>query len=193
VTEQPTVSLTNFAVALVAVSVGAVAGLTLVPVVGTYVGVLVGGLVTGVAVEDRSLVETGVAAVLANLGILAAGPVIGAGFGATISLFGVLSPIALLTTVVLSFCVGAFGGHFGDDLRDGLTEPVESKSGDADTSIAAPVEEPTNSEETESRHREVETEGTDTATGRPDDSSARSSARDESAQTASEELELERE
>lgn len=117
-------SLVGFAVALVTVGVGAAAGLAFVPVVGTYVGMLAGGFVAGLAVEARPTVESGVAAALASLGVLVAGALPGSGVVAAVLSLLSLDPMTLLLGVALSFAVGAFGGHFGDDLRDGLTEPL---------------------------------------------------------------------
>lgn len=119
-------SLTGFAVALVTVGIGTAAGLALVPVVGSYLGMLFGGVVTGLAVEDRPLAEAGTAALLANLGILTAGTLVGNGVLAAVSAIASLSLATLLTTTVVSFAVGGFGAHFGDDIREGLTAPVET-------------------------------------------------------------------
>lgn len=118
-------SIAGFAVALFTVAVGTAAGLELVPVVGSYVGMLLGGLVAGLAIEDRPLLESGLAAVLAGLGLLAAGPLVGNGISTALSALGSIAPTTLLVSIILSFSVGAFGAHFGDDLRDGLTAPVE--------------------------------------------------------------------
>jgi len=52
--------------------------------------------------------------------------VIGNGVLAGVSALGSIAPATLLVSVLLSFTVGAFGAHFGDDLRDGLTDPVET-------------------------------------------------------------------
>jgi hypothetical protein len=119
-------ALVGFAVAVVTVGVGTAAGLALVPVVGSFLGMFLGGFVAGLAIEERPLLEAGVAAVLASLGILAAGAVIGNGVLAAVSALGSIAPATLLVSVLLSFTVGAFGAHFGDDLRDGLTDPVET-------------------------------------------------------------------
>ncbi|PSP45885.1 hypothetical protein BRC69_04900 [Halobacteriales archaeon QH_6_66_25] len=105
-----------FALALVTVSLGTAAGLAFVPVVGTYFGTLAGAFVAG-------------------LGVLAAGPFVGSGIGAAVAGLAAVSPLTLLVSVALSFAVGAFGAHFGDDLRDGLTETVEEPdSGSTDIS-----------------------------------------------------------
>jgi len=122
--ESSRFSLVGFAVALVTVGVGTAAGLAYVPAVGTYVGMLAGGLVAGLAVEARPWVESRVAAVLASLGLLVAGALPGTGVVDAIVSLTAVDPVTLAISVVLAFAVGAFGGHFGDDLRDGLTEPL---------------------------------------------------------------------
>lgn len=121
-------SFVGFAIAVVAIVSGAAAGLSLLPVAGSYIGILLGGFVAGLAIEDRPLLESGVAAVLATLGIVMAGPFIGNGIGAAVSALGAIAPATLLVSIVLSFAVGVFGAHFGDDLRAGLTEPIEEPS-----------------------------------------------------------------
>lgn len=125
---NPGFSLVAFAVALVTVSLGTAAGLAFVPVVGTYLGTLVGAFAAGLILERRPVLEGGVAGVLGGLGVLAAGPFVGNGVVAAITALGAIGPLTLLVSVVLSFAVGAFGAHFGDDLRDGLTEPIEEPS-----------------------------------------------------------------
>ena len=118
-------SLKRFVVALATTAVGAAAGMLFVPFVGTYLGTLAGGFAAGLAFEDRPILEAGVAGVLAGLGATLASVFVGNGIiGAIIGLFE-LSPQILLISAVLSFGVGALGAHFGNDLRDGLTEPVE--------------------------------------------------------------------
>jgi len=119
-------SLGGFAIAVVAVAIGAVAGLSLVPVAGSFLGVLVGGVVAGLVTEKRPLLEAGVAGSLASLGIVMAGGVIGNGATAGVAALGAVAPTTLLISVALSFAVGAFGAHFGDDLREGLTAPVDT-------------------------------------------------------------------
>lgn len=123
------ISLVGFAVALVTVGVGTAVGLAFVPVVGTYVGMLAGGFVAGLVTSDRPTVEAGVAAVLANIGILLAGTLPGNGILEAVLALGSVSPVTLLISAAISFAVGAFGAHFGEDLRSGLTEPVEERSG----------------------------------------------------------------
>lgn len=119
-------SLIAFAVAAVTVGVGAAAGLAAIPVVGSYIGMLLGAFVAGLAIEERPLLEAGFAAALASLGILAAGPLVGNSVTAVVSALGSIPPMDLLTATILSFAVGAFGAHFGDDFRNGLTAPVET-------------------------------------------------------------------
>lgn len=127
----------GFAVAVVTVGVGTAAGLAFVPTVGSYLGMLLGAFVAGLAVEDRPLLEAGIAGVLATLGILVAGSLIGNGILAALSALGSVAPTTLLTSAVLSFAVGAFGAHFGDDLRHGLAEPVETPASGSTTPGAA--------------------------------------------------------
>lgn len=125
-TGRPTrVSLGGVALAVAAVSAGTAAGLVYVPVVGSYLGTLVGGFVAGLATEDRLTVASGIAAVLAGLGMLLAGTLPGNGLVDAVLALGSIDPVTLLVSVTLSFAVGAFGAHFGGDLRDGLTEPLE--------------------------------------------------------------------
>jgi len=121
-----TFTVIGFAVALVTVGVGTVLGRATVPVVGSYLGMLLGGVVAGLTVDERPLHETGLAAVLATLGVLAAGAGIGSGPAAAVSALGAVEPTTLLVSAVLGFAVGAFGAHFGDDIRDGMTAPVET-------------------------------------------------------------------
>jgi len=134
-------SLVGFAVALVTVAVGTAAGLTAIPTVGSYLGMVLGGFVAGLAIDDRPVIEAGVAAVLANFGILMLGPFIGNGVVAAVTALGSVAPTTLLVSIVLSFALGAFGGHFGDDLRVGLTDSVEetpSRPRDAATYVPDP-------------------------------------------------------
>ena len=134
-----TFTVVGFAVALVTVGAGAAVGLAVVPLVGSYLGMLLGGVVAGLAIDERPLLETGFAAVLATFGILTAGAAIGNGLGAAVSALGAVAPTTLLVSVVLSFAVGAFGAHFGDDIRDGMTAPVESPpSKSMDTGLSGP-------------------------------------------------------
>lgn len=111
-------------VALVTVGAGAAVGLRFVPTVGTYLGMLVGGLVAGLVLETRPTVESGVAAVVAGFGLLLAATLPGNGVLEAALALGSTNPLSALVGAALNFAIGAFGGHFGDDLRDGLTEPL---------------------------------------------------------------------
>ncbi|WP_435361546.1 hypothetical protein [Haloarchaeobius sp. DFWS5] len=118
-------SLQRFAVALVTVGIGAAAGMEYIPVVGTYVGTLLGGFAVGLAFEEKPLLEAGVAATVAGLGVILVAKLLGNGLiGAIIGLFS-LNLQLLLVAAGLSFGAGAVGAHFGNDLRDGLTKPVD--------------------------------------------------------------------
>lgn len=121
-------SATVFCAALIAVSAGAAVGLTTVPRVGVFLGVLLGGFAVGVGVSTRPLVESTVAAAAANLGIVAAAGVPGTGITGAMTALGSVTPEALLPSVALSAAAGSFGAHLGDDLRDGLSRPVEDSS-----------------------------------------------------------------
>lgn len=114
----------RFAVATGAVALGAAGGMVLIPYVGTYLGMALGGFVAGLAFERRPLLEAGVAAVLVKAGTLATS-LLGSGIVDAIVGFVSLSPSILLLSAVLSFGVGALGAHFGNDLRNGLTRPVD--------------------------------------------------------------------
>jgi len=118
-------SLRGAAVAVVTVGVGAAAGLVLVPTVGSYLGMVLGGFLAGLCIEKRPVLESGLAAALASLGILWSGVLVGNGVVDAVVALGSVAPTTLLVSTVLSFAVGAFGAHLGDDLRDGLTTPVE--------------------------------------------------------------------
>lgn len=152
-------SLAGFAVAAVTVGVGTAAGLAFVPVAGSYLGMLAGGLAAGLAVEDRPVLEGGVAAALATLGVIAAGGFVGGGLAAGVSALTAVAPLTLLPSVVLSFAVGAFGAHFGDDLRHGLTEAAETPQ----SGPTAPGPVPTTDEEsTRESKPETSTAASDT-------------------------------
>lgn len=164
-------SLLGFTVAVVTVGAGAAAGLVLVPLVGSYLGILLGGFVTGIAIEDRPLLEAGSAAVLAGLGILAAGGLIGNGLGAAVTAVLSVALPTLLVTVVLSFAVGAFGAHFGDDVREGLTDPVETTgSGTTDTRVpaASVAKEEDHEERVEKTTDDADINRSDTPSERPE-------------------------
>jgi hypothetical protein len=127
-TDSPRFSLVGLTVALLTVGVGTAAGLAFVPTVGTYVGMLAGGFVAGLAVEARPTTESGVAAAVASVGVLVAGALPGSGVVDAVLSVAAVDPVTLLVSVALAFAVGAFGGHFGDDLRDGLTESLPRSS-----------------------------------------------------------------
>lgn len=184
-------SLVAFALALVTVSLGTAAGLAFVPVVGTYVGTLAGAFVAGLAIENRPVLEGGVAGVIAGLGVLAAGPFVGSGIGAAVTGLAAVGPLTLLVSVALSFAVGAFGAHFGDDLRDGLTEPIgDPASGSTDISnVGVPPMTESTEETTESTEAPI-----DESVGRRTGESAAvddSAAADEHPQAGEKELEYE--
>jgi hypothetical protein len=132
-TDASRVSVVGFAVALSTVGVGAAVGLAAIPGVGTYVGMLAGAFLAGLLIEARPTVESGIAAVLAALGVIVAAAVPGNGVLAAILTLGTVNPVTLLGSVALSFAIGAFGGHFGDDLRDGLTESLPEPAPGAPT------------------------------------------------------------
>ena len=117
-------SFKRFAVALVAVAFGAAGGMALIPFVGSYAGMGIGAFAAGLAFADRSLLETGLAAALTKVGTVTWSLLGGGIIDAIMSLIS-LSPGIVLLSVVLSFGVGALGAHFGNDLRDGLTRPVD--------------------------------------------------------------------
>jgi hypothetical protein len=126
-TDSSWFSLKRFAVALGTVALGTAGGITLLPMlkVGSFLGMLLGGFAAGLAFEDRPLLESGAAGLLAGLGVILVSQLSGGGIiGALIGLV-TLGPQILLLTGVLSFGLGALGAHFGNDFRDGLTQPVE--------------------------------------------------------------------
>lgn len=122
-------SLGRFAVALGTVALGTAGGFALIPWLGSYVGLGLGGFAAGLTFRDRPLLEAGTAGLLAGLGALLVahlgGGLIGI-IGGIIDLV-VLQPQKLLLTGVLSFGLAAAGAHFGNDFRDGLTRPVEAE------------------------------------------------------------------
>lgn len=116
-------SLKRFTIALGTVALGTAGGNTLIPIVGTYVGVLLGGFAAGLAFDDRPLLESGVAGLLSGVGAVLVGKLMG-GVGGFFDLFAI-GPQILLLTAVLSFGLAALGAHFGNDFRDGMTQPIE--------------------------------------------------------------------
>ena len=117
-------SAPTFAAALCVVGSGAAVGLAIVPRVGTVVGMLVGGMILGVAGTTRPLTEGAVAAVVAQLVVLAAAGVPGAGLSGAIMALSSVSLGSLGLSLASSVAAGGFGVHLGDDLRDGLTTPI---------------------------------------------------------------------
>ncbi|WP_267644201.1 hypothetical protein [Haloarchaeobius amylolyticus] len=115
----------RFAVALVTVVLGAVLGMEYIPLVGTYVGTLLGAFVAGLAVDEKPTLEAGVAAVVAVFGVSLAATIIGEGIVAAIIALITVNPQTLGIAAALSFGAGSLGAHFGNDLRDGLTRPVD--------------------------------------------------------------------
>ena len=115
-------SLAPFGVGLLTVAIGAFGGMQLIPLVGSYLGILLGGFAAGLAFEKRPLLEVGLAGLLVGtvatviqnlgLGLITIGPQ------------GWIQIVLL--GAVLGFGLGAIGAHFGNDLRDGLTRPVET-------------------------------------------------------------------
>jgi hypothetical protein len=112
----------TFVAALLATGAGAVAGMALLPVAGAAAGTFAGAFLLGLAVGGRPLVEAGLAAAAVGTGLVVAAAV-GNGPVATLATVAAVGP-ALLVSALLTFATGAFGAHFGDDLRDGLTEPL---------------------------------------------------------------------
>lgn len=175
------------AVAVVTVGVGAAAGLALVPIVGSYLGMVLGGFLAGLATEDRPVLESGFAAALAGLGIISSGALAGNGILDALAALGSVAPTALLVSTVLSFGVGAFGAHFGDDLREGLTTPVETPPAGTTTTGPTPVAPTKTRETTETDTRSEPVEESDRAdSGEPRETPERE-------RVESEDLELERE
>lgn len=125
-------SLKRFAVALLAVGVGATLGLEFVPMVGLYVGTLLGGFAAGLAFEQRPLVESGLAGLFAGMGVLLASKLIGGDIVDALIGLITLQPQLLVLSAALSLTTGVLGAHFGNDLRDGLTRPI-NESGSTST------------------------------------------------------------
>ena len=117
-------SATTFAAALCVVGSGAAVGLAIVPRVGTVVGMLVGGMILGAVGTTRPLTEGAVAAVVAQLVVLAAAGVPGAGLSGAIMVLSSVGMGSLGLSLASSAAAGGFGVHLGDDLRDGLTTPI---------------------------------------------------------------------
>jgi hypothetical protein len=122
-------SLKRFAVALGTVALGTAAGFTLVPMVGSYIGMMLGGFAAGLAFENRPLLESGVSGLFAGLGALVVSKLGGGLIGIISGIIEliVMKPQIMLLVAVLSFGLGAVGAHFGNDFRDGLTKPVDGE------------------------------------------------------------------
>jgi hypothetical protein len=122
-------SLKRFAVALGTVALGTAAGFTLVPMVGSYIGMMLGGFAAGLAFEDRPLLESGVSGLFAGLGALVVSKLGGGLIGIISGIIEliVMKPQIMLLVAVLSFGLSAVGAHFGNDFRDGLTKPVDGE------------------------------------------------------------------
>lgn len=119
-------SATTFAVALFAVGSGAAIGLAAVPRVGTVLGIVIGGMTLGVAGRTRPLIEGAVAAIVVQVMILAAAGVPGAGLSGAVTALSSVAPGTLAVSLTSGAAAGGFGAHLGDDLRDGLTTPIEN-------------------------------------------------------------------
>jgi len=122
-------SLKRFAVALGTVALGTAAGFTLVPMVGSYIGMMLGGFAAGLAFENRPLLESGVSGLFAGLGALVVSKLGGGLIGIISGIIEliVMKPQIMLLVAVLSFGLSAVGSHFGNDFRDGLTKPVDGE------------------------------------------------------------------
>lgn len=126
-TDSSWFSLRRFAVALGTVALGTAAGFTMIPVLGSFVGLALGGFAAGLAFEKRPLLESGSAGLLAGLGSLIVSKIGGGLIGIITGIIDliVLQPQKVLLFAVLSFGLAAIGAHFGNDLRDGLTRSVD--------------------------------------------------------------------
>ncbi len=179
-------SLAGFVVAAVAIGAGTAAGLAVVPVVGSYLGMFLGGFAVGLGIKSRPLPEAGLAGVLANLGVLVAGSLIGNGPIAAVSALGSIAPTTLLAPVVLGFAVGALGAHLGDDLRDGLTTPTEAPA--SGSTAHTGVVRPRNEEESSTQETQTDLERLNSQKATDERPTG-----NESGEAGSHDLELERE
>jgi len=118
-------SAAAFVLALVAVCGGAWAGLVAVPRVGTFLGMLGGGFLLGAASGSRPVAEGALAGTVAALSVLGAAGIPGTGPVGAVTALGAVEPTRLSLTVALGAFSGGLGAHLGDDVRDGLTEPVD--------------------------------------------------------------------
>lgn len=119
-------SLKRFTLALGTISLGMVGGGPLLPLggIGIFLGTLLGAFAAGLAVEHRPLLECSLAGLLTGLGFVVASKLGGDLIGAIIGLI-FTSPQELLLVSVLNVGLAALGAHFGNDFRDGLTQPLE--------------------------------------------------------------------
>lgn len=121
-------SATMFGVALIIIGLGTYIGLSILAFAGAFIGMFIASLVFGLTVKGRPIVEGATAAGVSKLALLLSGGVIGNSIGGAAVAISSVSPTTLLVSVLLGVAVGAFGTHFGDDLREGLTTPVEEPS-----------------------------------------------------------------
>jgi hypothetical protein len=135
-TSRPSVVV--FCAALAAVGAGAAVGLAAVPRVGTFLGMLLGGFLVGVGISPRPLAESAIAAAVVTLGIVATAGVPGTGITGAMAALGSVAPETLLPSLALSAAAGGFGAHLGDDLRDGLSEPLDDSSDTGSGSASPP-------------------------------------------------------
>lgn len=124
---RPRVSLAAFGVAVAIVGAGAGIGLLAPLRVGTVLGMLVGGFLLGLGSKTRPLTEGAAAAATADIAILAAAGVPGAGATGAVAALGSVTPGALVSSLAVSAAAGGFGVHLGDDLRSGLRRPLEDR------------------------------------------------------------------
>ncbi|MWG34556.1 hypothetical protein [Halomarina oriensis] len=125
-------SFKRFAVALLVVGVCTALGIQFVPLVGAFVGTLLGGFVAGLAFEQRPLLESGLAGLFAGMGVLFVSKLIGGSIVDAILGLIALQPQLLVMAAALSLTTGMLGAHFGNDLRDGLTRPVDESGNRSD-------------------------------------------------------------
>lgn len=173
-------SATIFGVALIIIGLGTYIGLSVLAFVGAFIGMFLASLVFGLAVKGRPIVEGATAAGVSKLALLLSGGVIGNSIGGAAVAISSVSPTTLLISVLLGVAVGAFGTHFGDDLREGLTTPVE------EASAGTPVDRGPNT------HPEVRSANQETTSAEPgSDKTPRSSeATNDNEQELSDDVEL---
>ncbi len=128
----------TFLLGVLVVGGGTAVGLAAVPRVGTVLGMLVGGVLLGLLAKRRPLLEGAAAAVVAQLAVLAAAGVPGGGLTGALTTLGSVTTTTLAPSLAGSAAAGGFGAHLGDDLRDGLTAPIDRTDG-RDHAVEAPV------------------------------------------------------